>query len=194
MTGGQKTIIDADPREDLYSAIRQCGKFEILQVAEVQKVPEYLVIFTDSVFNSYNNGEKIQLVRILEGEKIIVNGKITAREWDGNTGGIIALIGTDTIDLKADIDASGSGFRGGLPENLSPVNCRTYAPDIDTVNWTESETGRAGHKGEGIISVAYTFTRGTSEALNGGGSGYGRFSGGGGGSNYPYGGKGGRQG
>jgi gliding motility-associated-like protein len=191
MTGGQKSDDAPPPRKDLYSGIQQCGKFEILQVAEVQKTPEYLVIFTDSVSNTYNNGEKIQLVRMLEGDKIIVDGTVTAREWDGSTGGIIAIIGTDTIDLKADIDASGSGFRGGQPENFSPVNCRTNA--TDTVNWTESETGRAGRKGEGIITVDPIYTKGTAEALNGGGSGYGRFSGGGGGSNYTYGGEGGRQ-
>jgi gliding motility-associated-like protein len=191
MTGGEKAIDLPQWRTDYYSGIHQCGKFEILQVAEVQKVPAYVVVFTDSVFNAYDNGEKIQLVRMLEGGKVTVKGKVTAREWDGSAGGIIAIIGADTIDLKADIDASGSGFRGGQSENFSPVNCRTYVPD--TVNWTESETGRAGHKGEGIVSVAYTFTRGTYDALNGGGSGFGKFSGGGGGSNYNYGGKGGKQ-
>jgi gliding motility-associated-like protein len=191
MTGGQKDFLSVQYRTNLFADIQQCGKFEILQVAEVQKVPDTLVIFTDSVFNAYNNGEKIQLVRMREEKKFIVKGKITAREWDGSTGGIIALIGTDTIDLSADIDASGSGFRGGQPEDFNPVDCRTYAPD--TVNWTEAETRRAGHKGEGIVTTAYTFTKGTAEALNGGGSGYGEFSGGGGGSNARGGGFGGRQ-
>jgi gliding motility-associated-like protein len=190
MTGGEKFFLNEDLRINRYSFIRQCGKFEILQVEEVQKVPEYLVIFTDSVFNNYDSGEKIQLVRIWESRKIIVKNKTIAREWDGNTGGIIAIMGTETIDLQADIDVSGSGFRGGQPVNFSPVNCRTSP---DTVNWTEAETGRAGHKGEGIITAAYTYTKGISEALNGGGSGCGKFSGGGGGSNFASGGNGGKQ-
>jgi gliding motility-associated-like protein len=193
MTGGQKEYLDPDVRSDIFSYIRQCGKFEILQVKEVLKVPDTLVVFTHSVINAYDNGEKIQLVRMLERKKILVDQKITARKWDGNTGGIIALIGTDTIDLKADIDASGSGFRGGQPEDFNPVNCRPYDLYEDTTNWTEAETGRAGHKGEGILSVAYGFTKGTNEGLNGGGGGFGQFSGGGGGSNYKGGGEGGRQ-
>jgi hypothetical protein len=130
---------------------------------------------------------------MLERKRSFVDEKITARMGHGSTGEIIALLGTDTIDLKADIDASGSGFRGGLPEDFNPVSCRPYNLNEDTVNWTEAETGRAGHKGEGIISVAYNYTKGTSEGLTGGGGGFGQFSGGGGGSNYRGGGNGGQQ-
>jgi gliding motility-associated-like protein len=191
MTGGEKGIDIAQYRTDMYTGIKQCGKFEILQVAEIQKIPEYRVLFTDSIDNTYNNDERLQLVRIPESDKYVVNSKVTAKEWDGNSGGIIAIIGHDTIDLQADIDASGNGFRGGQAENIPSVTCRTWSPD--TVNWTESETGRAGHKGEGIISTGYIYTRGPSNALNGGGSGYGMFTGGGGGSNYQAGGRGGNQ-
>jgi gliding motility-associated-like protein len=172
---------------------KSCGKFEILQVDEVQTGgTDKYVTFTDNVNNSYDSGEKIQLVRITEGEKIIVSGTVTAKDWDGNTGGIVAMIGLDTIALQADIDVTSKGFRGGQPENNYPENlCRSGMGD--TVNWLETETGRAGNKGEGIIEVGYIYKKGAANSLNGGGGGNGFFSGGGGGSNYRDGGKGGMQ-
>ncbi|MBN2274282.1 MAG: hypothetical protein JXK95_08105, partial [Bacteroidales bacterium] len=69
---------------------RSCGKFEILQVAEITGSTEKYVSFTDDIDNTYNHGEKIQLVRIMEGDKITINEPVTAKAWDGNSGGIVA--------------------------------------------------------------------------------------------------------
>ncbi|MBN1414948.1 MAG: gliding motility-associated C-terminal domain-containing protein [Bacteroidales bacterium] len=190
MTGALKADDDEPDQTGFFSALMNCGKFEILQVAEIQKGTDYFVLFTDSIYNTYTDGEKIQLVRMWEDEKVVVNSTITAKEWDGNKGGIVAIIGLDTIELRSDIDVSSNGFRGGQPELIVPNNCRTVA---DSVNWKASEPGSAGHKGEGIITVNSPYTMGSANALNGGGGGNGKYAGGGGGSNYDDGGTGGAQ-
>jgi gliding motility-associated-like protein len=175
------------------------GKFEVLQVDEVVKAADTTVYFTDDFSNVYDNGEKIQLVRMIEGATVSVNGTLDARPWDGSTGGIVAVIGIDTVRLEnnSQIDASGRGFRGGaVPAEIYPDDkCRQdIDSDIkDTLYFRPSETGRSGFKGEGIITAGWPYTRGRGFAINGGGAGNGLFAGGGGGSNYFPAGDGGQQ-
>jgi gliding motility-associated-like protein len=192
MTGAQKAGQN-DTTSGLFSNARNCGKFEILQIDEVLTVgPDIYIIFTDNVDNAYNAGEKIQLVRILEGDNLVITGNVTSKDWDGSTGGIVAMIGMETIALQADIDVTGKGFRGGQAENDYPLGgCQE--PTYKIINFLESATGFAGFKGEGILEVSYQYKKGAANALNGGGGGNGLFSGGGGGSNYRDGGKGGAQ-
>ncbi len=191
MTGAE---VDAysETQAGTLSNARNCGKFEFLQTDEVNiSGPDTFVVFTHNVSGTYDAGQKIQLVRVPVSDTAWVTGTVTARNWDGNTGGIAAIIGLDVISLNADIDVTGKGFRGGQPENDYPLYvCR---PSDDTVHWPSSATGRAGSKGEGIITTSFPYTKGAGHALNGGGGGNGLFSGGGGGSNYLDGGVGGCQ-
>jgi hypothetical protein len=84
------------------------------------------LVFTDELANEYDYGEKIQAVKFIEGETVTVTETLTAKGWDGNTGGIIAVIGTDSIILNANIDASNKGFRGGaVPVENYTGNCRS---------------------------------------------------------------------
>jgi hypothetical protein len=179
-------------RESFYNA----GRFEILQVDAVITGPANYVLFTDDISNIYDAGEKIQLVRFVEGSRVSVTGEVTPRPWDGNTGGIVAIMGTDTIELNADINANYAGFRGAsVPsENYTGV-CRqdVSAIKLDTLYFLPAQVNRSGNKGEGIISVSWPYTKGTGFSLNGGGAGNGLFSGGAGGGNYRAGGDGGQQ-
>ncbi len=176
----------------------QTGSYEILQVDEVVTInaTEAWVIFTDDVSWTYNTGEKIQLVKFVEGETVSTTGIVNARDWDGTIGGIVAVIGTDSVKLNHNIDVSGQGFRGGaIPGENYTGGCR-YGLSVfikDTLYFLPAQMNRSGNKGEGITTVAFPYTKGTGFAINGGGAGNGMYSGGGGGSNYAVGGDGGRQ-
>jgi gliding motility-associated-like protein len=202
MTG--VTIIDtlANPNfKTSESRTRQsfnnAGRFEILQVDMINTSgADTLVYFTDNVSNTYNNNEKIQLVRFVEGDTVIVNGLVMARKWDGRVGGIVAIIGTESVKLNGNIDVSGQGFRGGnVPAETYPGGCRNDAASDtrDTLYFLPTQIRRSGNKGEGIVTASWPFTKGTAFSINGGGAGNGLYSGGGGGSNYSLGGDGGRQ-
>ncbi|MBN1142977.1 MAG: hypothetical protein JXA72_01075, partial [Bacteroidales bacterium] len=173
------------------------GRYEVLQVDEVVTVgPTTYVIFTDNLSNPYDAGEKIQLVRFVEGETVTVSGPVSARAWDGNVGGIVAILGTDSVKLNNNINVSNQGFRGGaMPTQNYNGICRNDSTGAikDTLYFLPTETGRSGYKGEGVVTTAWPYTMGTAFNYSGGGAGNGRYSGGGGGSNYNEGGNGGYQ-
>ena len=170
------------------------GMYEILQMDEIKGNK---MVFTSDFLNSYDNGEKIQLVKVYETENAVINATLTATDWDGDKGGILALIVFDTLRFQANIDVSNKGFRGSLPETGFVNGCRTaigaYPDAYDTINFFSDELNRAGNKGEGTVSTSFLYTKGAYWAATGGGGGNGRFAGGGGGSNYGYGGEGGKQ-
>lgn len=179
-------------------SVQNTGNFEILQVDEVEMGSDTTIYFTDNLANSYDNYEKIQLVKLIEGETVSVSGQLYSKPWDGNVGGIIGIIGTDTVKLKngSIIDVSNKGFRGASPPvEIYTSGCRYGLSDLikDTLYFRKTQLGRSGNKGEGIITTRWPYTKGTGFNINGGGAGNGRFSGGGGGSNYRLGGDGGKQ-
>lgn len=106
--------------------------------------------------------------------------------WDGATGGVVAFFvhGTLTLGTNADVDASGSGFRGGV------VSTNDGATNVFT-DFTSS--GGGGGKGESLDPRSFG-TFGRASWANAGGGGNAHNSGGGGGSNGGFGGFGGQQG
>ncbi|MFO7658084.1 MAG: gliding motility-associated C-terminal domain-containing protein [Bacteroidales bacterium] len=188
ITGG--TGNRGEPVRGSKTSDKNTGRYEILRVEEVDIINKK-IIFTSSLMNTYNSGEKIQLVRVLECENnAVISGTVTAKDWDGNSGGILILIVYDTLRFEGNIDVSNKGFRGASPETGYTGGCR---PANDTVNFLAAETNRAGNKGEGNVSTTFPYTKGCFFASSGGGGGNGLFSGGGGGSNFGDGGNGGRQ-
>jgi gliding motility-associated-like protein len=193
----------ADPPGLLTNANRfqngwnNAGMYEILQVDQTSSNE---VVFTDNISRAYTTGEKIQLVRFVEGDNVTITAPVNAAPWDGNTGGIVAILGMDSVILKASIDASSAGFRGGTvpAENYTggcrkDVNVSTLPWVLDTLYFLPSQVNRSGNKGEGIVTTLCPYTKGSGFAINGGGAGNGLYSGGAGGSNYRQGGDGGQQ-
>jgi gliding motility-associated-like protein len=180
-------------------AVNNTGKFEILQVAEVNiSGTDTLVVFTHNLANTYDAGEKIQLVKFVEGETVTMVDSVTALDWNGEVGGVVAIIATGSIKLNSNINVSAQGFRGGaVPTENYPGGCRndlgTGNDQKDTLHFLPTEINRSGNKGEGIINASWPYTKGTAFNINGGGAGNGLYSGGGGGSNYKSGGMGGKQ-
>jgi hypothetical protein len=171
---------------------RNCGKYEFLEIEDII-TPENYIVFTSYLLNDYNNDEKIQLVKLVTGDKLTVNLTVEADPWDGSKGGIVALMAFDELILNANINVSGQGFRGAEPEDDYTGGCRYNDVLFDTCYFNGNQLNRAGNKGEGIITSSFVLTKGAGHALNGGGGGNGKYSGGAGGSSYGYGGDGGHQ-
>ncbi len=171
---------------------RNCGKYEFLQIEDII-TPENYIVFTSYLLNDYNNDEKVQLVKVKIGDNLTVNSTVTADPWDGSKGGVVALMAFNELDLKANIDVNGQGFRGATPEDYYTGGCRFNNALFDTCYFSSNQLNRAGNKGEGIITKSFLLTKGAGHALNGGGGGNGLYSGGAGGSSYGFGGDGGHQ-
>jgi hypothetical protein len=176
------------------------GKYELRKVTLVSGT----AITLDGIVNSYTTSEKVQLVRVPNCPTANVSGTVTARAWDGTTGGILALKGT-TLTLNADIDASATGF--------SQANFPTYTTYTSLSSGLGSTDGRGkpgssnpggglgggggastsksnaggGLGGSGSVITpgtnggASNSIGGTTPALSGGGGGGGIIGGGGGG-------------
>ncbi len=140
------------------------------------------------LLHNYDVKKKVQLIRVPEYQSVVVNNTLTAKEWDGETGGVLVIDIKDTLELNGQLNVTGKGFRGG--QAISSVNFpREYVVDyiID-----ESMPGYGSAKGEGIAGYGiFPMINGRGSAANGGGGGGNHNAGGGGGANYGSGGNGG---
>ena len=84
--------------------------YEILQVDQVAGIIRWFLRTTLS--NPYDAGEKIQLVRLVEGDNVTVTGTVNAQPWDGNTGGIVAIIGMDSVITECKHRCQRCGIQG----------------------------------------------------------------------------------
>ena len=123
----------------------------------------------------------------------VVSGNLVAKKWDGNSGGIVALVVYRKLVLNSGIDVTGRGFLGAQPEMNYTGGCRTNVAGTDTFYFDTTQLNRAGNKGEGAITTGFHYPMGAGHSMTGGGGGNGLYSGGGGGSNYGAGGNGGLQ-
>ncbi|SEU16517.1 adventurous gliding motility protein AgmC [Stigmatella erecta] len=127
-----------------------------------------------------------QIVRVPEytSVDISVAGNITARAWDGSTGGIIAFLAQGIVTNNGSITATSRGFRGGqaVRDTGTTTNC-----SLD-----DQPAPSGGQKGEGIAQTRYGASNtGRGRMANGAGGGICLRSGGGGGGNGGPGGRGG---
>lgn len=166
-----------------------CGNYEFLEISSIDKINRK-IFFTKNFKQNYSKGEKFQLVKVYIADKVVINDTVKAKNWDGQTGGVVALFVFDTLFLNGVIDVVGKGFRGAIPFDNYSGNCRPYP---DTVNFTSTELNRGGRKGEGCSSLSFPYIYGPFFNANGGGGGKGKYGGGGGGSGYDIGGTGGQQ-
>ncbi|HLG04401.1 MAG TPA: hypothetical protein VI731_12455, partial [Bacteroidia bacterium] len=127
------------------------------------------------------------VVRVPRFTTLTINsgGVLTCDDWNGSTGGVLAVEvqGNATINAGGLIDATGKGFRGGT---LAGDNATAFG-----VNSTYSTNNSLGaEKGEGVAGyqAEYDVFGGRycrAPGANGGGGGDGHNGGGGGGANAP---------
>jgi gliding motility-associated-like protein len=181
----------------IQSIFGQPGKHEFLIV---QSVISNTIIFRNSIIDTYDTRGNIQVVRVPYYNSATVTNKLFCDPWDPVTqkGGVLALVIGRTLRIKADIDVSALGFKGGI-DAIGIGRCILAAPTTD-IDYYASTFDNAGFKGEGIAIhddfgtlLAPLHSKGMGPNFTGGGGGNGRFSGGGGGSNRGEGGIGGSE-
>ena len=161
------------------------GKYELTDIC---KVNNDTVFFLQSLLNNYDTAGRVQLVYVPNYTNAIIIDTLTSTNWNGNTGGIIAINITKKLIVNGLIDANGKGFRGGLHSN-STYNCSWVTPNSNY--FYAISTGLSGRKGEGIYNPQGIYESGRGAAANGGGGGNDHNAGGGGGANLSAGGLGG---
>jgi hypothetical protein len=174
-------------------AMKGAGLYEMATIAAF--INDTL-LFKSILVNTYDFTQSVQLVYVPRFTNVTVSGTLTASPWDSTTGtgGIIAIEATGTITLNANIDASGTGFKGGVLVNSTscsffqtPSGFSYSLPSSQNINLTGA------YKGEGINRTSITYNAGKGKQSNGGGGGNNHNTGGGGGGNYEVGGRGGNQ-
>ncbi len=145
-------------------------------------------ITISGLIHTYQVSGKVQIVSIPQYEDTEVTSEITPMPWNGSKGGVIAMEVTGTLTLMADINASASGFRGGIRSNPNS-ECGTFN---NSPNYSyPSSSWEAEAKGEGIVATTIGKEHGKGAQANGGGGGNDHNSGGGGGAGFSVGGNGG---
>lgn len=168
---------------------RESGTWEIQEVASV--TGSNIINLQCNVKGNYNNAHHVQVVRIPRYNNLTVNGganSIIPAQWNGNSGGVVALEVDGVLNIAggSSISSSGYGFRGG---ELDPngASGSTANPTEDRFPGT-NDASHAGEKGESIFGYHTEYdgrnTRyGRGAAANGGGGGSHQNCGGGGGAN-----------
>ena len=90
------------------------GEYELRQVSWVSGV--YINLDLGSIPNS-NFATNSQIIKVPQYSSLTVNagGSITCPSWDGETGGVICFLVSNTLNLNnGQIDAAGKGFYNGL--------------------------------------------------------------------------------
>ncbi len=164
------------------------GKYEFHIVSSVTGQNVVLNGAVDANFAP--SDESVQLIRVPSYKNARVTQVLKCTQWNGKTGGVLALMVEGTLTLDADIDVSGLGFQGG-GESGSPYPTQCGS-SFSNPNYGTAASGQAGYKGQGAMfrTPQTTNTRGFAATYNGGGGGNGMWSGGGGGANGGAGGSG----
>lgn len=171
------------------TAYNDAGNYEVQTVCDIQGND---IVFAYDMLNTYNPNASVQLVRVPIYVNANINGgDLTAKAWDGNTGGILAIDVLSQFNFSTrNIDVRGKGFRGASL-NIASGNC-SWILDNSYYKTISSSDDRA-EKGEGISIWVSGKECGRGPQANGGGGGNNHNGGGGGGSNYGAGGRGGER-
>jgi hypothetical protein len=166
------------------------GKYEIATICKIQGKT---VTMVNKLANTYIVAGKVQLVKIMRYESAIVTAQLEPAPWNNSTGtgGVLAIMVSNTLTLNAPISANGKGFEGGK-FLLSGSSCtdnisRQYSYDATDVSPYQG----GGRKGESIYELTTSITGGRGAIANGGGGGNNHNTGGAGGANKSKGGNGG---
>lgn len=139
--------------------------------------------------NNYDVTGAVQLVSFPKFENAVVSDKLSAENWDGEKGGVLAFEVEEELILNAAIEVDGKGFRGASTNTL-PNDC-TFLTNADGYHYNISNW-RGAPKGEGIAAIIQGKEQGRGAQANGGGGGNDHNAGGGGGANITNAGEGGK--
>lgn len=153
------------------------------QFARVREHQGAFVQLDRALTDAYKTpGAQMVLVPEYGDVTIAADASLVAAPWDGETGGIVALVSSGTVLAAGHLGASGAGFRGGAAAVLTPATANCSGAD--------EPVGRGAEKGEGFAAKLWGST-GRGASFHGGGGGVCWRSGGGGGACVGPGGQGG---
>ncbi|MCB9299352.1 MAG: PKD domain-containing protein [Lewinellaceae bacterium] len=171
-----------------FGNITDLGSAGLYERAYIQDINGFDIILEKALRQEYGLAGAVQIVSMPEYGQAVVNGTLTAKAWDGSTGGVLAFTVGQLI-LEADIDVSGKGFRGGSAVLDYTGDCN-FLSNYSNYAYDENSI-RGAKKGEGISAAPASRNRGRGAQANGGGGGNDHNAGGGGGANVSGGGLGG---
>ena len=180
----------------LWGKIYDLNNTGIYALLFIERIAGDTIIFNNSLpeLAPLKAGDVCQLVKIKTFDILEVNRQINCKPWDpvSGTGGVLVLFARHKIILNANIDASGSGFRGAKPYHFGSAASVTNVMNKDQFTgfcstfilafYPDSPKIIAGYKGESIVRDNFPSIKGFNNMANGGGGGNGLLSGGGGGS------------
>ncbi len=164
------------------TALNNAGKYEFAEVASVVAGPKINLVA--ALKNSYTKNGQTQIVRVPRYTTLTINAgaSVTTDDWNGSTGGVVAIEVNGATTINGTINVVGKGFRGGAVEQNS-----TCCPGNHT-KYASASSYDGSEKGEGVGGSQTTYdglggryTRGA--PANGGGGGNSHNASGGGGSN-----------
>lgn len=184
------------------SGLNNAGNYEVATICRVDAATNTVTMVHQLLNNYTPSGGKVQLVKIVRHESIVVSGQLQADQWTNSTGkgGVIAIMAND-LTLNAPISADGKGYKGGLYLQTTGAYCRdNFAQDYHydpspftyTFFFTDYPNMQLGsYKGESIFDPALLDQGGKGAMATGGGGGNNHNTAGGGGANIGTGGRGG---
>lgn len=174
------------------SSIQQAGLYEIVRVSTLTRSAGALatLVLTEppSITFNTNANARLQAItyeRLGSGGDFTTTANITAMNWNGNIGGVVAVWVPGKLRLAHSITADGAGFRGAAADSDNAA----FGSCDGTTFVAANTSGQFGLKGEGIYRLTNTaWTKSKGRLLNGGGGGNSHNAGGGGGGNFTAGG------
>lgn len=175
------------------SSIGNAGNYDFSIIQSIDNINK-IITLSCPLQNTYDDS-LFQVVKVKTYNNATVTNTLTCAPWDGEKGGVLVIIVNGTLTLDEDIDVTGKGFRGAIPNAMNTLNkCSNEATGgIFNYYYTSNGYDSSGLKGEGIAKIITSMARGRGKWANGGGGGNGINSGGGGGSHAGIGGNGGRE-
>ena len=100
-----------------------------------------------------------QVVLVPQYTTATLSSTLTAKKWDGVSGGVLAIDVAGKLTLSGTVDLSGFGFRGGGARALQGIGTAVTATSIDYVNVSTLNVHAS--KGEGTAGTPrYTYSVG----------------------------------
>ena len=173
-------------------SINSCGVYEIRQISshtETAGTPTSITLMNSPNF-TYNicANCQVQIItfRTYGAPDYTTTANMSAKPWDGRTGGVLAFYVPGILTLQNNLDADLAGFRGAGPNAGGSAGCQGNS------NFRVANQANMADKGESIYkNTTAGYAAGMGKILNGGGGGNSHNGGGGGGGNFTAGGNGG---
>ena len=92
--------------------IGSAGLYEFGTIISIIPVSNEIIL-ENQLLNGYDLNGKVQLVLVPQYENATVTSLLFAPQWDGETGGVLALEVAGILSMDAPINCTGRGFQGG---------------------------------------------------------------------------------